>query len=211
MAGLEIILAAAFIFVLFLAQWLMRPFSKSIQRSKSPFLVWIAQGLGVGRIPIAPGSFGSVLGVVWFAILLASGRLWVLLTGILASLALSVWTCGVAEKELQQKDPSSVVLDEITAVPVCFLAVLAFAASRTGVLPDLAYFLSGHRWLWILGIFAAFRLFDVVKPWPVRQSQSLPGGWGITIDDLLAAVYVNLLVVLTATGKALLTRLSSEG
>jgi phosphatidylglycerophosphatase A len=44
------------------------------------------------------------------------------------------------------------------------------------------------------GFFAAFRFFDVLKPWPVRQSQALPGGWGVTVDDLLAALYVNLLL-----------------
>jgi phosphatidylglycerophosphatase A len=43
----------------------------------------------------------------------------------------------------------------------------------------------------------AFRFFDVLKPWPVRQSQSLPGGWGVTMDDMLAAVYVNFLAALT--------------
>jgi phosphatidylglycerophosphatase A len=45
------------------------------------------------------------------------------------------------------------------------------------------------------GVFVAFRLFDVWKPWPVRQSQTLAGGWGVTIDDALAAVYVNVVVV----------------
>jgi phosphatidylglycerophosphatase A len=204
MAGWEIIFAASFVAVLLLAQWLMR--SQSGEHSRSPFLVWIAQGFGIGRIPIAQGTFGSVLGVLWFALLLASGKLWVLLTGSLAGLVLSVWLCDVAEKELQQKDPSSVVLDEITAIPVCFLAFVTLVALRTGVLPDLAYLLSGHHWYWILIVFAAFRFFDVVKPWPVRQSQSLPGGWGITVDDVLAAAYVNLLVVLIEIGKPVFTK-----
>ena len=206
MAGGEIILAASFIAVLLLAQWLMRSFSQSNVNSRSPFLVWIAQGFGIGRIPIAPGTFGSILGVLWFAVLLASGKFWVLLIGSLAGLALSVWICGVAERELQQKDPGSVVLDEITALPVCFIAFAAFAESRTGVLPDFTYFAAGHHWQWTLIVFGAFRFFDVVKPWPVRQSQSLPGGWGITIDDLLAAVYVNLLVILIEIGKTVLTK-----
>src|SRR5215813_2537494 len=132
MAGWEIILAAALIAVLLLTQWLMRSFSASGENSNARFLLWIAQGLGIGRIPIAPGTFGSMLGVVWFAALLAPGRLWVLLTGTLAGLALSIWICGVAENQLQQKDPGSVILDEITAVPVAFLAIVAFAVSKTG-------------------------------------------------------------------------------
>ena len=55
-----------------------------------------------------------------------------------------------------------------------------------------------------LGVFALFRFFDVLKPWPVQQSQSLPGGWGVTIDDVLAAIYVNLAVLLVYVGKLLL-------
>jgi phosphatidylglycerophosphatase A len=54
-------------------------------------------------------------------------------------------------------------------------------------------------------VFALFRFFDVLKPWPVRQSQSLPGGWGVTIDDVLAALYVNLAVLLVYAGKLLLS------
>lgn len=206
MAGWEIILGAAFIAVVVFTQWLMRSSSQSSENSKSPFLLWIAQGFGIGRIPIAPGTFGSILGVIWFGALLAPGRLWVLLSGILAGLGLSVWLCGVAEKELQQKDPGSVVLDEITAIPVCFLAVVAFAGFKIGAVPDCAYFFSRSHWPWIVIIFAAFRFFDVLKPWPVRQSQSLPGGWGITIDDVLAAGYVNFLVVLIEIVKTLLTK-----
>ena len=54
------------------------------------------------------------------------------------------------------------------------------------------------------GCDAAFCFFDVAKPWPVYQSQSLPGGWGVTIDDVLAAFYVNLVVLLVFAGRALL-------
>jgi phosphatidylglycerophosphatase A len=65
-----------------------------------------------------------------------------------------------------KKDPSCVVIDEIAAVPVALAGV-------------------GGWWI-VLG-FCLFRLFDVWKPWPIRQSQELPGGWGIVVDDLLAA------------------------
>jgi phosphatidylglycerophosphatase A len=46
-----------------------------------------------------------------------------------------------------------------------------------------------------IGIFALFRFFDILKPWPVRQSQKLPGGWGVTVDDVLAAGYVNIVAL----------------
>jgi phosphatidylglycerophosphatase A len=166
--------------------------------------LWIAQGFGVGRIPVAPGTFGSVLGVGWFALLLLTGNLWVFAGGTVGGLALSVWLCGFGERRLSQKDPASVVLDEIAALPLCFFGWVASLVSKTGALPPLETFFSARAWPMTLGVFALFRFFDVLKPWPVRQSQSLPGGWGVTIDDALAATYVNLAVLLIYAGKLLL-------
>jgi phosphatidylglycerophosphatase A len=158
--------------------------------------LWIAQGFGIGRIPLAPGTFGSVAGVAWFALLLATGSLWLYAAGMIAAIALSVWLCGAAEQTLGQRDPGSVVLDEIAALPVCFFGWVAAHSWKTGSLPPPASFFSARTWLITLGVFVAFRFFDVAKPWPVYQSQSLPGGWGVTIDDVLAAVYVNVVVLL---------------
>ena len=163
--------------------------------------LWVAQGFGVGRIPVAPGTFGSVVGVLWFGLLLMTGNLWLFLAGTIATVALSVWLCGAAERVLGQKDPGSVVLDEIAAMPVCFVGWVAVLFWKTGALPGCAHFFSVRTWPLTLGVFAAFRLFDVAKPWPVYQSQSLPGGWGVTIDDVLAAVYVNAVVLLVWAGK----------
>lgn len=160
--------------------------------------LWIAQGFGVGRIPVAPGTFGTLLGLAWFALLLLPGRLWSLALGTLLGVLGSVWLCGVAENLLGRKDPGSVVLDEVAAVPVCFASWVALRVWRTGSLPGCDYFFAKTHWLPILGVLAAFRLFDIWKPWPVRQSQSLPAGWGITIDDLLAALYVNCVVLVFA-------------
>lgn len=94
---------------------------------------------------------------------------------------------------LGQTDPPSVVLDEIVAMPFCFAGWLAIRGWPESS-PFQALFTNSGPW-WSLGIFAAFRFFDILKPWPIRQSQALPGGWGVTLDDLLAAVYVNLAVV----------------
>ena len=166
--------------------------------------LWLAQGFGVGRIPVAPGTFGSVVGVLWFGLLLAMGNLWLFTAGTIAAIALSVWLCGAAEKALGQEDPGSVVLDEIAALPVCFWGWVAIVIWKTGALPSFADFFTARTWPLTLGVFAAFRFFDVAKPWPVHQSQSLPGGWGVTMDDVLAAVYVNLAVLLVYAGKTLL-------
>jgi phosphatidylglycerophosphatase A len=159
--------------------------------------LWIAQGFGVGRIPVAPGTFGSVVGLGWMALLLLV-RSWPLfLAANAAAIALSIWLCGEAEGKLNRKDPGSVVLDEIIALPLCFTGWLAVICLREHRWPGPGYF--SARWLSTVGIFALFRFFDVAKPWPVRQSQSLPGGLGVTVDDVLAAVYVNV-VALAALG-----------
>ena len=153
-------------------------------------ILFIAQGFGVGRIRFAPGTWGSLVGLVWFAALLATGHYELYLLGALCGVGLSVWLCGAAEKILKQKDPSSVVLDEVIAIPFCFLPWITLQWLRNGKLPALETFLSAQRLLAVAAIFILFRVFDILKPWPIRQSQRLPGGWGVTVDDLLASVYV---------------------
>jgi phosphatidylglycerophosphatase A len=155
--------------------------------------LWIAQGFGIGRIPIAPGTFGSILGLGWFLALICLKSWTVFIIGAIAGIAVSIWLCGEAEQILKQTDPGSVVMDEIIAIPICFTGWLVMASVWQHQMPGPEYFW-GH-WEYSIGVFALFRLFDVSKPWPVRQSQRLRGGWGVTIDDVLAAVYVNIVVV----------------
>jgi phosphatidylglycerophosphatase A len=157
-------------------------------------VVLIAQGLGLGRVPFAPGTVGSLAGVGLTALLLATGHAGWYAAGTVAGVALSVWACGEAERVLRQKDPGSVVLDEIVALPVCFAGwVVWHAAQQGGLLRPLELFRGGGA-LVTLAVFVAFRFFDILKPWPVRQSQALVGGWGVTADDILAAFYVNLIL-----------------
>jgi len=168
------------------------------------FILWLAQGFGIGRIPVAPGTFGSVVGLAWFALLLWMGHLSLFIVGTVIGVGLSVWLCGAGENILRARDPGSIVFDEIAAIPICFFGWVLVLVRHTGTFPAPAYFFSHQHWLGTLGVFAAFRLFDVWKPWPVRQSQAFTGGWGVTIDDVLAAVYVNVvvLVVLAFLGGA---------
>ena len=98
------------------------------------------------------------------------------------------------------------VLNEIAALPVSFFAWVTIVHCQTGSLPSFAYFLAARTWPLTLGVFVAFRIFDITKPWPVYQSQSLPGGWGVTIDDVLASGYVNVVVLLAYAGKTLLAK-----
>jgi phosphatidylglycerophosphatase A len=154
--------------------------------------LWIAQGFGIGRIPFGPGTFGSILGVGWTALLIASGSFLIFVAGTIGGIALSVWLCGEGEKILKQKDPSSVVLDEIAAMPVCFIVWVCAVWRTAHVFPNTEKFFSS--WAVVLFVFVFFRFFDIAKPWPIKQSQSLPGGWGITVDDVLAGIYVSLLL-----------------
>ncbi|HMJ67236.1 MAG TPA: phosphatidylglycerophosphatase A [Candidatus Binatia bacterium] len=159
-------------------------------------LVWIAWGFDVGRIPWAPGTFGSLVGLLWFAILLSSQSIWFFAGSATGAVLVSVWICGKAEEILQQHDPSSIVLDEICAMPLCFVPWLVSEWVHKGVWPPLETFFGAKSWYITAIIFVAFRIFDILKLWPVRQSQRLRGGWGVVMDDVLAAVYVCALSLL---------------
>lgn len=158
-------------------------------KTSDAWQLWIAQGFGVGRIRVAPGTWGSILGIAWTAVLLGTGSPGAAAAGLLGGFILSVWLSGDAERRLQTQDPPSVVIDEIAALPLVFAPWTARVWHLMGHLPGPAELLNaGHGTVVVLG-FALFRLFDIWKPWPVRQSQRLPGGWGVTVDDFLAAAY----------------------
>lgn len=158
------------------------------------FLLWLAQGFGVGKIPFAPGTFGSFVGLAWFYLLLVPESPIIFVVGILAGIFASVWLCGAGEKILNQRDPGCIVMDEIIAIPICFGSWLAWIYFKANNWPAPDYFFTGKNLWMTLGVFVLFRLFDIAKPWPVKQSQLLPGGWGVTIDDVLAAIYVSIVV-----------------
>jgi phosphatidylglycerophosphatase A len=164
------------------------------------FIVWLAEGFGIGRVPKAPGTFGTVLGFAWFAAMVAITGMfgWGLITFftlLVTSVFLSVWCCGRAEKILGAKDPGSVVLDEIIAVPVCYLPWLLSVVNSKHPRAHVHDFFDSRVILWSVLIFVLFRIFDIWKPWPIRRLQNLPGGWGVTVDDIVAAIYVALVTI----------------
>jgi phosphatidylglycerophosphatase A len=154
--------------------------------------LFLAHGLGVGKIPLAPGTFGSILGLAWMELLLWPGHYWLFCAGILAAIFFCISVCSQAEKYLNIKDPGSVVLDEVVAIPICFLPWITHVYFESGEILRLEQMFSRENWPLALSIFVMFRILDVVKPWPISNSQHLRGGWGVTIDDLLAAGYVAL-------------------
>lgn len=141
---------------------------------------------GVGRAPLAPGSFGSLVGLplslaTGFAAAWAAGR-WpgagpvaavAIEGGLIAALVLlGIPVCTRAARLLGGKDPGPVVFDEAAAVPVALLAVPA--ADRSPAV--------------LAAAFVLFRVFDILKPPPVRQLERLPAGLGIMADDVAAAL-----------------------
>src|SRR6266498_1118217 len=102
---------------------------------------------GIGRVRVAPGTFGSLLGLVWFVLLVASGEFWVYIAGTFGGLAVSVLVCGIAEKILEEKDPGSVVFDEIAAVPVCFLPWVTLGSLKLQGLPPIEQFFTSRAWI----------------------------------------------------------------
>ncbi len=138
--------------------------------------VWIATCGGLGYLPVAPGTAGSVGGVVLVAALarLPVGGLWpsaALGAVALAVFAVGVWSAGRAAAFFGRKDPGQVVIDEVLGQMMTFLA-------------------RPHAsWKWLLVGLVLFRVFDVTKPFPARQAERLPGGWGIVLDDALAGGY----------------------
>ncbi len=129
----------------------------------------------LGYAPIAPGTFGSALGLLLFWTIRSTGSAGIEATVMAVLFAVGVWSGTVAERHFRGVDPGPVVIDEVFGM----LVTLAFLpVSMTGAI--VAFFL--------------FRLLDIVKPWPARRFEALHGGLGIMADDGMAAIYGNLLM-----------------
>ena len=136
----------------------------------------IATALGVGYAPLAPGTFGSAVGLlIWFA--LPSSPL-VQAAVIVALFVMGSWSGSVAERHFGRTDPGHVVIDEVA-----------------GMLTTL--FLVPVGWVGAIGAFFLFRISDIIKPYPANRLEALPGGIGIMADDVMAGVYANLALRLT--------------
>ena len=159
-------------------------------------MVWIAQGFGIGALLPAPGTWGSLLGVALFVALAWPGNVLLYTAATLALVLASVPICTAAEIALGRKDPGAVVLDEIVAMPVCYSGWMLHACITTGHCSSEALLAHPRAWLVLAATFLLFRLLDIVKPWPIRAVQSLAGGWGVLLDDLLAAAATALIVYL---------------
>lgn len=145
--------------------------------------VLLATGFGIGRFPIAPATAASlaVAIVLYAAAWLAPSALATLpvAVALVILLPIAIWSSGEAEKELGH-DAHPIVVDEAVGMLASVVGIARFAEPN----PAVALFAA----------FALFRLFDIVKPFPIRSSQRLPGGWGVVVDDLLAGLVTNLVL-----------------
>lgn len=134
------------------------------------FAKWISLGFGSGKAPVAPGTFGTLVGIPIF-LLMSKLPLayYVLLT--IVFLIIGIWAAQKYSEFLGVHDHNSIVWDEV----VGYLITMMFVPAQ---------------WTWILLGFILFRLFDIWKPWPIRVlDERVHGGFGIMIDDVLAGVY----------------------
>ncbi len=136
----------------------------------------IALGAGAGLTPIAPGTAGTL--VAWLVYIgVAPGRdAWPWLVLLAGLFALGIWACGRTGRALGASDHGAMVWDEIVA----FMLVLLFTPAG---------------FLWQAFAFVLFRLFDILKPPPIRYyDRKLKSGFGVMFDDLLAAGYALLVL-----------------
>jgi len=161
---------------------------------KPRFALFVATAAGLGYLPLAPGTWGSLAALViyvWIQIHfpldvapplqapnLAMRALWAAMTDLPITLIIAiagVWTSNRVAKSSGNKDPQFVVIDEVSGQYLAYVLALA-----------------PLNWKYLLLGFILFRVFDIWKPFPARQAESLPGGWGIMADDWVAGIYAAL-------------------
>ena len=143
------------------------PIPRSIWEKPSHF---IAFGFGTGALPIAPGTFGTLIAIPFFLALSLLPLSLYLLAVILIILG-SIWLCGRVSKEIGVEDHQGMCLDEIVGYLVTMIHV-------------------PPHFIWITAGFILFRIFDIWKPWPIRYAdEKIHGGFGMILDDVLAGIY----------------------
>ena len=132
---------------------------------------------GVGYLPVAPGTFGSLVGIGVFVLL----KWWLVQVIALVVITLAgIWAASRVERILGSKDPGKVVVDEVAGQMIALLPLSLLALGK----------------LWIIVSFILFRLFDIFKPYPARRFEALRGGLGIMADDLVAGFYGAVIVAI---------------
>jgi len=191
----------------------------------------LATALGVGYAPKAPGTFGSLVGIVVAVfthpvslimlvlpvffheagvgidvpMLRGHSAPWLLLIPSLLALVaigwIGVWSSGRVSQYEGNRDPQHVVIDEVSGMHLTLVLAIMPLGLPTQLIPTdnatafaLYSALSLLNWRYLLAGFVLFRLFDIWKPYPIRQLEKLPRGWGIMADDWMAGVYAAIVL-----------------
>ncbi len=148
--------------------------------------VFLATCGWIGYVPVAPGTAGSLAGLVCYGLVRLGGDEWTQLGLLVGVVIAGVWASSAAEQYFGRTDPGTIVIDEVAGM---LLTLLWVPVSWAGALVG----------------FALFRLFDVVKPFPVRLAERPGGGWGVMADDLAAGAYAHVALRLLAWALPVLT------
>ena len=165
---------------------------KGTRSLSDKMIVFVAEGFGAGRIPYGPGTFGTVVGFAWVYLLLLSRSLPLYIAAIIIGFFVAVCIGERAEKILKKKDPGSIVIDEIAAVPLAFLPAVIMTKPYVLTMHPSSFLTREYIILPILS-FVLFRFFDIVKPLGIRRVQSRH--WGLVVDDYLAAILAALVLL----------------
>ena len=143
------------------------------------FSTIIASVLGIGYFPVASGTVMSIVATILAAILAPHGGGLTLVAASLLAFIIGVWACGDHVRATGRDDPSECVIDELAGqwlacAGICF----------TPIYPSVASFALA---------FLLFRLFDILKPWPISAAEKLPGGMGVMADDMLAGLAAGII------------------
>ncbi|MFO7593730.1 MAG: phosphatidylglycerophosphatase A [Pseudomonadota bacterium] len=131
---------------------------------------FFALGFGSGLAPVAPGTFGTLAAIPLYLLLQPLAPVYYLAV-LVVTFLLGVWLCEVTARQLGVHDHPGIVWDEFVGYWITML-------------------LAPSGWVWIAAGFALFRLFDILKPWPIRWvDRRVGGGFGIMLDDVLAGIY----------------------
>jgi len=137
------------------------------------FIILLATWWGVGFSSLAPGTIGTLAAIPLFLIL-SLLPLWLYLFCLLGLVLLACWVAGQAEAIFGGHDPHAIVIDEVVGFLVVMIA-----------LPP--------TWPYLVAGFMLFRAFDIIKPPPIRfLERAVPGGYGVVLDDVLAAIYAHI-------------------
>jgi len=150
----------------------------------APFATAAATWFGVGFLPVAPGTWGSLFAIPFVEAAFRAGGLAGLAGFALAASLAGIPAAGAVARLRRQEDPSAIVIDEVAGQAVALLPVYAFARGGS----------TARFWVFVSIAFFLFRAVDVVKPGPVGEAERLPGGLGVMADDLLGGALVAVLL-----------------